>query len=106
MNRDDTATALSKYNRITNAILEATTSKTRTMTQTTSTKNTPCLRHTANRQVNEEYEMTVRLPSLWLWLAIELASQIEQQPLLPDLCPPKTLVIVKFAVKEAKVVKN
>ena len=54
--------------------------------------------------------MTVRLTSRWLKMAIELASQIEQQTLVPVLCPqmtsPKTLIVVKFAVKRARLVKN
>ena len=49
--------------------------------------------------------MTLRLQYLWLKLAIELASQIELQPLLTDLCPKitpqKILIVVKLADKRA-----
>ena len=101
-----TATAFSKDNRNRNEIPKATT---RMTTRTTTAKNTPYLSRTVNlinrhRKLNDKkMKITVQLLSIWRMLAIELASQIEQQPLLPDLrpqiTPPKTFIVVIFDEK-------
>ena len=66
------------------------------MTQITTTNNTAYLSHTVNlihRQRKLNYKKCEWLhdyqASLWLKNVIELASQIEQQPLLPDLSRQK-----------------
>ena len=82
VNRNNAATAFGKHNRIKNVILDA---MTWTTIRTTTTKNTPYLSHTVNliyryRKVNDKKWWWLRLPSVWLKLTIEMASQIEQQP--------------------------
>ena len=52
--------------------------KTRTTIRTTSTKNTPYLYMSHRKVNNNKIRITVRLPSFWLKLAIERASQVKQ----------------------------
>ena len=105
MNLDETATAFNKDNRIISHSMgdedDGTDNNDEEYTISKS-HSKPYLPTPESKR--PKMRMTVRLSSPLLKLAITLASQIEQQPSLPDLCPQ--IILLKFAEKRVRLVKN
>lgn len=119
MNEDDTAASFSKTNRISNAIPEATTRKTRTTARATSTRNTPYLYHTVNliyrhRSVDDKREdddrtITITLAKVYdrtgvSYRAAAIIASSEQE--YTGITHLKSLIVFKFDEKKINPVKN